>query len=202
MGPYMSPIPANASAAMIFSFFVAVIVTPWLMLGSPGRRRPAHHADDAPRRLRSGRLYAAVARPLLRHASSRAWLFLLIVVGARHFGSLALFYTRDVTVKLLPFDNKSELASGDRPARRHVRRGDRRAWRKRAAAYRAGDLPEVRSRPDLCRHRRAVQLQRPRAPLLPARRTPSMGDVQVNLERQARPRPARATRSPWTCASG
>ena len=32
MGPYMSPIPANASAAMIFSFFVAVMVTPWLMV--------------------------------------------------------------------------------------------------------------------------------------------------------------------------
>ncbi len=32
MGPYMSPIPANASAAMIFSFFVAVMVTPWLMM--------------------------------------------------------------------------------------------------------------------------------------------------------------------------
>ena len=32
MGPYMSPIPANASAAMIFSFFVAVIITPWLMV--------------------------------------------------------------------------------------------------------------------------------------------------------------------------
>lgn len=31
MGPYMSPIPSNASAAMIFSFFVAVTVTPWLM---------------------------------------------------------------------------------------------------------------------------------------------------------------------------
>ena len=28
MGPYMSPIPANASAAMIFSFFVAVTITP------------------------------------------------------------------------------------------------------------------------------------------------------------------------------
>ncbi|MEY5037332.1 MAG: hypothetical protein RL472_438, partial [Pseudomonadota bacterium] len=32
MGPYMSPIPANASAAMVFSFFVAVMVTPWLMM--------------------------------------------------------------------------------------------------------------------------------------------------------------------------
>src|SRR5690606_2350328 len=32
MGPYMSPIPANASAAMLFSFFVAVMLTPWLMM--------------------------------------------------------------------------------------------------------------------------------------------------------------------------
>ena len=31
MGPYMSPIPANASIAMLFSFFVAVTVTPWLL---------------------------------------------------------------------------------------------------------------------------------------------------------------------------
>ncbi len=38
MGPYMSPIPANASAAMIFSFFVAVIITPWLMVRSRAGR--------------------------------------------------------------------------------------------------------------------------------------------------------------------
>ncbi len=31
MGPYMAPIPANASAAMLFSFFVAVVVAPWLL---------------------------------------------------------------------------------------------------------------------------------------------------------------------------
>ena len=32
MGPYMAPIPANASAAMLFSFVVAMVVAPWLML--------------------------------------------------------------------------------------------------------------------------------------------------------------------------
>ena len=31
MGPYMAPIPANASAAMLFSCFVAIVVAPWLM---------------------------------------------------------------------------------------------------------------------------------------------------------------------------
>ena len=37
MGPYMSPIPSTASAAMIFSFFVAVMVTPWLMIKFSGK---------------------------------------------------------------------------------------------------------------------------------------------------------------------
>ena len=32
MGPYMAPIPANASAAMLFSFFVAMVVAPWLLV--------------------------------------------------------------------------------------------------------------------------------------------------------------------------
>ncbi len=45
MGPYMSPIPANASAAMIFSFFVAVIITPWLMVKD---RRPRRHEGPWP----------------------------------------------------------------------------------------------------------------------------------------------------------
>ena len=41
MGPYMSPIPANASIAMVFSFFVAVTVTPWLLLRFAGRKAAA-----------------------------------------------------------------------------------------------------------------------------------------------------------------
>ena len=44
MGPYMSPIPANASAAMILSFFVAVMVTPWLMMKIARKQRRAARA--------------------------------------------------------------------------------------------------------------------------------------------------------------
>lgn len=107
MGPYMSPIPANASAAMIFSFFVAVIVTPWLMMKIAGRVALAHHGggDDGGR---LGRLYRALARPVLKSRGT-SWFFLLVTL-ALTLGSLLLFYTRDVTVKLLPFDNKSELS--------------------------------------------------------------------------------------------
>ena len=110
MGPYMSPIPANASAAMIFSFFVAVMITPWLMVKIAGRAHAEQagqgHGHEAGGRL--GRVYAAVARPLLRSKAASA-LFLLVVV-VLSFGSLGAFATREVTVKLLPFDNKSELA--------------------------------------------------------------------------------------------
>ncbi len=107
MGPYMSPIPANASAAMIFSFFVAVIVTPYLMLRIAGNA-PVSHVEHAHGGGRLGRLYAVVARPLLK-TKLRSLLFLIVVV-VLSFGSLIAFYTRDVTVKLLPFDNKSELS--------------------------------------------------------------------------------------------
>ncbi|HLV84919.1 MAG TPA: efflux RND transporter permease subunit [Devosia sp.] len=108
MGPYMSPIPANASAAMIFSFFVAVIVTPWLMLKVAGSAPVhAHKNTHGPGGL-LGRGYIMVARPILS-SKAASWSF-LIVVGILTLASLALFYTKDVTVKLLPFDNKSELA--------------------------------------------------------------------------------------------
>ncbi len=108
MGPYMSPIPANASAAMIFSFFVAVMVTPWLMLKIAGKAPPHAPGDGHAGGGALGRVFAAAARPILA-SRGRSWLFLLVVGGAT-LGSLALFYTRDVTVKLLPFDNKSELS--------------------------------------------------------------------------------------------
>ncbi|MFN3503271.1 MAG: efflux RND transporter permease subunit, partial [Allorhizobium sp.] len=106
MGPYMSPIPANASAAMIFSFFVAVMVTPWLMLKVAGNAPVHAHADHETGGI-LGRMYAATARPILA-TKTRSWVF-LILVGVLTLGSLSLFYTKHVTVKLLPFDNKSEL---------------------------------------------------------------------------------------------
>ncbi|MCR8725529.1 efflux RND transporter permease subunit [Frigidibacter sp. ROC022] len=106
MGPYMSPIPANASAAMIFSFFVAVIVTPWLMIKIAGRAPVAHHESAHGGKL--GLLYRSIARPVLASRFT-AWLFLLVTL-ALTVASTLLFYTKDVTVKLLPFDNKSEIS--------------------------------------------------------------------------------------------
>jgi multidrug efflux pump subunit AcrB len=140
MGPYMSPIPANASAAMIFSFFVAVIVTPWLMLKTAGQAVMPSHSDHAHGGL-LGRLYAAAARPILS-SKGASWAFLFLV-GVLTLGSLALFYTKDVTVKLLPFDNKSELSvTVDLPEGASVEATDAAA---QAVAAQVLALPEVKS---------------------------------------------------------
>jgi multidrug efflux pump subunit AcrB len=109
MGPYMAPIPANASAAMLFSFFVAVIIAPWLMLRlapAAAGGRGAHGAQHGEGWL--GRIYRAIARPVIRSRRS-AWRF-LIGVGAATALVMLLFVAKLVTVKLLPFDNKSEIA--------------------------------------------------------------------------------------------
>jgi multidrug efflux pump subunit AcrB len=108
MGPYMAPIPANASAAMLFSFFVAVVVAPWLMLRLAPRAETAGVSAGHQEEGRLGRLYRRFASPITRTKRS-AWIFLLSV-GVATLAACALFATKTVTVKLLPFDNKSELA--------------------------------------------------------------------------------------------
>ena len=125
MGPYMSPIPANASAAMIFSFFVAVIVTPWLMLKIAGRaprrapRRPPRHDGGA-----LGRAYAAVARPILRQRRRASWLFLAVVgVADARLAVAVLHQGRDGQAAALR--QQVRARGGHRPARGRLGRGDR-----------------------------------------------------------------------------
>jgi multidrug efflux pump subunit AcrB len=108
MGPYMAPIPANASAAMLFSFVVAMVVAPWLMLKLAPHKQAAAGADHHHAVGRLGRLYLKVARPIVRSRAT-AWTF-LVSVGLATVAVCLLFATKDVTVKLLPFDNKSELS--------------------------------------------------------------------------------------------
>ena len=109
MGPYMSPIPANASAAMLFSFFVAVMLTPWLMVKMRGTgtghgtgASAGHHDEGA-----LGRLYRRLAAPIVATRRRSGWF--IAAVGIATLISMIPFATKSVTVKLLPFDNKSEV---------------------------------------------------------------------------------------------
>ncbi len=104
MGPYMAPIPVNASAAMVFSFFVAMVIAPWLMVRF-ARKTLAAGAHQGEGKL--GPLYRKVAsRVIATRKSARTF---LIAVGLATLVACAMFATKTVTVKLLPFDNKSEL---------------------------------------------------------------------------------------------
>ncbi|MCA0176006.1 MAG: efflux RND transporter permease subunit [Proteobacteria bacterium] len=104
MGPYMAPIPINASMGMLLSLAVAFVITPWL--ARRWMRAPSGHAGfDFSQRLAPHfeRLFA----PLLTSGRARAVLGLgvlgLIAV------SLLLPATGLVVLKMLPFDNKSEF---------------------------------------------------------------------------------------------
>ncbi len=109
MGPYMAPIPINASAAMIFSFFVAVIIAPWLMIRFARKALAGdghgHGHDDHGGKL--GTLYRHYASKVI--ATPQSAKRFLIGVGVATLVACSMFYFKAVTVKLLPFDNKSEV---------------------------------------------------------------------------------------------
>jgi multidrug efflux pump subunit AcrB len=110
MGPYMRPIPVNASIAMFFSLLVAFIVIPWFCRIC--YRRLASdvetvHTEPPPEATRIYRFYRRLLTPLFESRTRR-----LIVLGGVALllaGSLSLFYFKRAVVKMLPFDNKSEL---------------------------------------------------------------------------------------------
>jgi multidrug efflux pump subunit AcrB len=107
MGPYMAPIPINASAAMVFSFFVAVIIAPWLMVRFAKSALISGHEHEEVHGGKIGALYARVARRVIR--TRRGALLFLVAVGVATLVACSMFYFEAVTVKLLPFDNKSEV---------------------------------------------------------------------------------------------
>jgi len=104
MGPYMRPIPVGASAAMLFSLLVAFIVSPWMsykILGKAGKT--AHHKPEKD----FYSLYEKIIAPLMDSAKKRR--LALAAVGGLLMLAMAFVPLKLVTVKMLPFDNKSEL---------------------------------------------------------------------------------------------
>jgi multidrug efflux pump subunit AcrB len=114
MGPYMRPIPVNASAAMLFSLVVAFVISPWLTFKLFRKHAEAQLENvdaspdqETPEETKIHRLYAGVMAPLIHSRVLRySVLGGVIVVLAL---SMATVWFRFVKVKMLPFDNKSEL---------------------------------------------------------------------------------------------
>jgi multidrug efflux pump subunit AcrB len=109
MGPYMSPIPINASIGMVISLAVAFIVTPW-MSNLVLAKAKFHHAHEEPGENKMYRLFARAVGPFLRRREGQRsrWGMLGVILLLIVF-SVALVPLQAVVMKMLPFDNKSEF---------------------------------------------------------------------------------------------
>ena len=106
MGPYMRPIPTGASAAMLFSLAVAFIVSPWaafrIFRHEPKAKTGGENREGITTRAYRRSMTALVTRPVAR------WGFFAGILAVL-LGSMAMVGFGLVKVKMLPFDNKSEL---------------------------------------------------------------------------------------------
>ncbi len=109
MGPYMRPIPIGASAAMLLSLLIAFIVSPWLSFIVLRETKPGREGARGEGRLTGffNRVYERNLRGLLESRGKRFRFFLLVF--ALLIGAMLLLPAKLTRVKMLPFDNKSEL---------------------------------------------------------------------------------------------
>jgi multidrug efflux pump subunit AcrB len=111
MGPYMSPIPINASIGMLISLVIAFVVTPWLSYKLLKHQTHEHQPEGTATDNRWYRFFKRFVGPFLQQnvGKKKRWslfgaIILLLVLSAM----LALPF-KVVILKMLPFDNKSEF---------------------------------------------------------------------------------------------
>ncbi|MGC9561757.1 MAG: efflux RND transporter permease subunit [Brachymonas sp.] len=114
MGPYMSPIPINASMGMLLSLTIAFIVTPWLsrmwLKPSSGHDAAAGHAQGQGLTGKLTPIFHRIFDPLLDARRGRRNRRLLgLAVAGLIAVSMLLPALGLVVLKMLPFDNKSEF---------------------------------------------------------------------------------------------
>jgi multidrug efflux pump subunit AcrB len=108
MGPYMSPIPINASTGMIISLAIALILTPWLsnrLLANAPIHVESHDEESG-----LYRIFSRIMRPFLDENTgrrARTWLYGGLMAAIAVAVLLVVF--QFVVLKMLPFDNKSEF---------------------------------------------------------------------------------------------
>ncbi len=111
MGPYMSPIPINASIGMLISLAIAFVVTPWLALKLLAHKAPTpspSQGENAESRLFN--FFSARLTPFLNREQGKAnrnklWLAIIAMIVF----AILLAVFKIVIMKMLPFDNKSEF---------------------------------------------------------------------------------------------
>lgn len=112
MGPYMKPMPIGASLAMIFSLFVALIITPWLAYKLLAGHASKHSGEivDETAYVKTTKLYAVYNKmfsALIDSGKNR--IIFTAVLLALFFGAFLFIPSKLVVMKMLPFDNKNEV---------------------------------------------------------------------------------------------
>ena len=113
MGPYMEPIPALGSVAMVFSLIAAVVFAPWLAMRMIPPMQTLHKMEARDHKIDEvlGRFYHKVIGRLL-DSKLWGWGFLISLIVAFAI-TISMFFgimNYSVRVKMLPYDNKSEFA--------------------------------------------------------------------------------------------
>ncbi|MCF6193689.1 MAG: efflux RND transporter permease subunit, partial [Kangiellaceae bacterium] len=106
MGPYMSPIPINASMGMLLSLIIALVITPWLFRKIIGDKL---HIPES--KVEKKNLFIPIMKPFLKDKKRGRINRYLLVSGIVFvmFLSVMLVPAEKVILKMLPFDNKSEI---------------------------------------------------------------------------------------------
>ncbi len=109
MGPYMRPIPVLGSAAMFLSLVAAFIFAPWFAMRVRPQLQALEKAEKREIKITEwiGKYYYPCMKPLCKNRKiGLSFLAILIVLTLL---ACSMFYTKTVTVKMLPFDNKPEF---------------------------------------------------------------------------------------------
>jgi multidrug efflux pump subunit AcrB len=110
MGPYMAPIPINASMGMLISLAVAFVFTPWLYRRVYLKQPQAHGHGEGEQEDWLHRLFRSRMTPFLNaERGRRKRIGLLVTILVLIAASMGLAVVQWVVLKMLPFDNKSEF---------------------------------------------------------------------------------------------
>src|SRR5690606_34774619 len=106
----MSPMPIGASIAMMLSLIVALTLTPYLGYIFLREKAKRNEIEKEPMQLEQMRIYKQYYKIInpLQHSRTKRWTF-MPSLSVLVLASMAMFYTKAVAVKMLPFDNKNEF---------------------------------------------------------------------------------------------
>ena len=198
MGPYMAPIPANASAAMLFSFFVAMVIAPWLMLRlhPEGQRGPRTRGGARRGHSSAGSIAASPRRSCARAdrpgaSSSRS--------ASRRCSSASCSpprTSRSSCCRSTTSPNWRWWSTCPKAPRSRTPS----ARCSRSPAWRGNCRKSARSRPMPARRRRSISTGW--CATITSRELPELGELHLNLAPQGRAQPRAATPSRSICARG